>query len=165
MISANQVGIDFQYPEVPSTPVQNDVVQGNLIGTDKTGKLALGNKDDGIFIYSGNGITIGGTGPGQGNVIAFNGQFGIDLGQGQQDQFTQNSIFGNKTAGNLRGLASATRMPRPPVLTFTPGIGRHRHALGHAHLGCQHNVRRSQSSPTPRPRRPARSRARRSFRT
>jgi hypothetical protein len=122
VISANGTGVMFQYPEVQSQPAQNDVMQGNLIGTDKTGKLALGNKTDGIMIASGNGIEIGGSGAGQGNLIAYNGQDGINVQQGEQDQFTQNAIFGNKSTGIYlvwQGNQNAT----PPVLTFTPGSG------------------------------------------
>ena len=48
------------------------VVQGNFIGTDVTGTLDLGNHRLGISA-TGTDITIGGTNPGEGNTIAFNG--------------------------------------------------------------------------------------------
>lgn len=52
------------------------VVQGNFIGTDATGTARLPNKNSGIWVvntsYSGN-ILIGGTQPGEGNLIAYNG--------------------------------------------------------------------------------------------
>ncbi len=47
-------------------------VQGNLIGTDVTGTLDLGNSLDGVFINGASGNTIGGTAGGAGNMIAFN---------------------------------------------------------------------------------------------
>jgi hypothetical protein len=54
------------------------VIQGNFIGTDETGTHRLPNKDHGIrVVYRNTGdvqdILIGGTGPGEGNVIAYNG--------------------------------------------------------------------------------------------
>jgi IPT/TIG domain/S-layer homology domain len=47
------------------------VIQGNFIGTDETATLDLGNADFGILVAA-NSVLIGGTGPGEGNVIAFN---------------------------------------------------------------------------------------------
>ena len=52
------------------------VVQGNYVGTDVTGTLPLGNGYDGFRILT-SGVTVGGTGPGEGNVIAFNGFGGV----------------------------------------------------------------------------------------
>ena len=48
------------------------VIQGNDIGTDPSGTLNLGNLGPGVE-DSGSDIQVGGLGPGQGNVIAFNG--------------------------------------------------------------------------------------------
>jgi hypothetical protein len=50
----------------------NNLVEGNLIGTDITGKVGLGNLDDGVLIQGGSNNTIGGTVAGSGNVIANN---------------------------------------------------------------------------------------------
>ena len=75
------------------------VVQGNFIGTDVTGTLDLGNHRLGI-IATGTDITIGGTNPGEGNTIAFNGgTFGSSAGiniWGQQVRVRGNRIFENK---------------------------------------------------------------------
>ena len=49
------------------------VVQGNLIGTGPSGDTALPNSAAGIEIHTGSDTQIGGTGVGEGNVIAFNG--------------------------------------------------------------------------------------------
>jgi CSLREA domain-containing protein len=56
----------------------NNVVQGNYIGTDVTGAVALGNGDAGIRTNA-VGLTIGGTLAGAGNVISGNGSHGIFL--------------------------------------------------------------------------------------
>src|SRR5262249_54223614 len=85
VVSANYTGIDLGGPDTA-----NDVVQGNLIGTDKTGLLPLGNLGWGIEV-SDKGSLIGGTGPGQGNVIAFNGGNGINDQGSQNDRFLRNS--------------------------------------------------------------------------
>ena len=54
---------------------RNNVVQGNLIGTDATGTVAHGNSVYGIALFA-NANTIGGATPGAGNVISANG-YGI----------------------------------------------------------------------------------------
>lgn len=53
-------------------------VRGNLIGTQADGVRPLGNGSDGINSTSLNN-TIGGAGPGDGNVIAFNGGTGVEV--------------------------------------------------------------------------------------
>lgn len=49
----------------------NNTVRGNLIGTKVGGVGALGNGGGVLFGYSAGGNTIGGTAPGEGNVIAY----------------------------------------------------------------------------------------------
>ena len=53
-------------------------IQGNYIGTDITGTKVMGNHGDGISIWSPNNLLIGGTAPGEGNVIVNNQSYGID---------------------------------------------------------------------------------------
>jgi len=121
VISANGNGVLIG--GINQSAVVNDVLQGNFIGTDKTGLVPLGNKQDGIDINGSSNVTIGGGGPGQPNVIANNGGYGINLlNIGQQDKFSQNSIFGNANAGILV-LSVSNNGISPPVLTFTPGTG------------------------------------------
>jgi hypothetical protein len=75
------------------------IVQGNLIGTDVSGAEPLGNAQGidiggGVFVVTNN--QIGGTGPGQGNVIAFNAAPGIWV----QGAASGNSIRGNRIFRN-----------------------------------------------------------------
>ncbi len=120
IISGNQVGV---YLSGSSADLAHNVFQGNLIGTDKTGLVNLGNMSGGISLISAIGDTIGGTGPGQGNVIAFNGGDGIYFGLGsQEDPITQNSIFGNAGLGINPYLAGYS-IASFSALTFTPGGG------------------------------------------
>src|SRR5262249_40273031 len=53
----------------------DNVIQGNIIGADATGTIAMGNGLTGIFLSTNpsSGNTVGGTVSGAGNIIAFNG--------------------------------------------------------------------------------------------
>ncbi len=92
--------------------------QGNKIGTDRTGQAPIGNTGAGISQLNSSNVTIGGTAAGQGNVIAYNGSYGIRAGGSTSDLFTRNSIFDNAKAGILANSAVV-----PPVLSFTPNAG------------------------------------------
>jgi len=70
----------------------NNLVQGNLIGTDRTGTVALGNALEGVLLGQAQGNTIGGSAPGSRNVISGN-RIGISL----------NTSVTNKIAGNFIG--------------------------------------------------------------
>lgn len=54
-------------------------VQGNYIGTDKTGNGALANRRHGVLAYDASGNTIGGAVAGVGNEIAFNAGVGVEV--------------------------------------------------------------------------------------
>ncbi|MGA9827552.1 MAG: right-handed parallel beta-helix repeat-containing protein [Rhodanobacteraceae bacterium] len=54
----------------------NNVIQGNLIGTDATGTMSMGGGAYGI-VESGSADRIGGSGAGEGNVISGNGRDGV----------------------------------------------------------------------------------------
>ncbi|MEZ5729495.1 MAG: DUF4347 domain-containing protein [Burkholderiaceae bacterium] len=71
-------------------------IQGNYIGTDFTGLLDQGNGSSGIALWSGNGLTVGGAGANEGNVISGNGGRGIDIGAGS----------GHLIQGNYIGVGS-----------------------------------------------------------
>ena len=69
-----------------------NLVQGNVIGTDPSGTVLLGNLY-GIFWNQATNLTIGGTDPGAGNVIAFNRAHGIGTSLGTTT--TGNAVLGN----------------------------------------------------------------------
>jgi IPT/TIG domain/S-layer homology domain len=73
------------------------VVYGNFIGTDPTGTIDLGNLHAGI-VGIGTDLTIGGTGAGEGNTVAFNAgvNYAGILVQGQRVRIRGNRIYGNK---------------------------------------------------------------------
>jgi hypothetical protein len=71
------------------------VVEGNFIGTDATGAVALANSDDGVYVLAAPNNILGGTAAGAGNVISGNGAVGI--------QFDGTGASGNVVQGNLVG--------------------------------------------------------------
>jgi Bacterial Ig-like domain (group 3) len=82
-----------------------DLVQGNLIGTDVTGSRPLPNAVDGIQA-GGAGITIGGTTAGAGNVISGNSSNGLAIANGSGgavNGVTSVLIEGNRIGTDLEG--------------------------------------------------------------
>ncbi len=75
IISGNMDGI-----QISGTATMYTNVQSNLIGTDISGTLALGNLHSGINISNGaSQIQIGDFAPGGGNILAANGSSGISI--------------------------------------------------------------------------------------
>jgi hypothetical protein len=75
------------------------IIEGNTIGTDKTGKVALGNTGDGIDLVGAINTTIGGTSAGDGNLIENNTNDGVYVDTtSTSSTILGNSIFAN---GNL----------------------------------------------------------------
>lgn len=83
---------------IVNTLSSNNVVQGNLIGTDATGSNVLGNAGEGIYLYNAPNNLIGGNLPGTANVVAGNTENGIRL-EGTPS-------FGNRVEGNFIGTDS-----------------------------------------------------------
>jgi hypothetical protein len=89
-----------------SAPRSDNIVQGNLIGTDSSGAAALGNARNGVIISdAGNPSMI------KNNVISANGQDGVSIGGFFLDPDTGVPLFGgsgtvvedNKIGADLRG--------------------------------------------------------------
>ncbi len=75
--------------EITGSGTTDNVIAGNLIGTDPTGRVALGNVGPGVLIFGGSaGNTIGGTTTGAGNLISGGMSAGV-------------SISGTGTSGNI----------------------------------------------------------------
>lgn len=74
-------------------------IQGNFIGTDVTGALALGNLGDGVFMVGGvSHNVIGGTVPGAGNVISANIR-GVVMGISPVDNRIEGNLIGTQADG------------------------------------------------------------------
>ena len=97
LISTNHWGVEIDGGP-PSGPSANSLI-GNLIGTDITGQLPLGNEIDGVLISASSGNTIGGLAAAAGNTIAFNTDAGVHVVSGNADTIESNSIFSNGTLG------------------------------------------------------------------
>ena len=79
------------------------VIIGNQIGVGADGVTPLGNGYNGLFL-SGNDNAIGGTGPGEANIIAYNGATpyysGVRVGNtGLRNAIRGNHIFANSQLG------------------------------------------------------------------
>jgi len=94
---------------------QFNVVQGNFVGTDRSGTAALLNMNGGVKTTSAFKNTVGGLAPGAGNTIAFNKIGGVIVSDGQC-AILGNSLYSN--AGDEIGLLNGGNSNAlPPVLT------------------------------------------------
>jgi titin len=93
----NRYGVFLTIPSGADIGAANNVVEGNLIGTNAAGSSAVPNVATGIVFGGGNGDTIGGTAAGAGNLISGNGDFGIVATSGDL------VIEGNKIGTDLIG--------------------------------------------------------------
>jgi hypothetical protein len=104
LISGNQ-GNGLEFHQFSTGATTNNLVQGNLIGTDKNGSAALGNGNCGVVFSSGDPAnnTVGGMTAGSGNVISGNVTTGIFI---TGNNPSSNLIQGNLVGTNAAGLAA-----------------------------------------------------------
>src|SRR4051812_3897205 len=98
-ISGNGDGVVIASSGSIGTTSSSNVVQGNLIGTAADGVSPLGNSHYGVYIFISPNNTVGGIAAGQGNVIAFNGRVGINVGGATGNSIRGNSIHSNGGLG------------------------------------------------------------------
>ena len=94
IISGNAYGVVIQ-----SANGTGDAVEGNYIGTDITGTVALGNLHGVTINEGGNGNVIGGTALGAGNLISGNIQSGVLL----EDPGTSGNLVDGERRRHQRG--------------------------------------------------------------
>ena len=80
-----------------------NIIQGNFLGTDPTGTVALGNGEGGVMVYGSPGNLIGGTNAAQRNVISGGNQNGIYLFLAGS---AGNVVSGNYIGTSVTGLAA-----------------------------------------------------------
>ena len=96
-----------------------NTIQGNFIGTNSAGTTALGNGFTGLFIDGGANNLIGGTSPGERNVISASGFAGIALGGSTG---MNNTIEGNFIGANAAGLAPLGNGNQGIYIGLTSGV-------------------------------------------
>ena len=74
-------------------------IRGNYIGTDRTGMIAVGNSEDGIWLDNASNTTVGGSVSGAGNVISGNGWSGVAFLSGGSGNIVQGNLIGVSAAG------------------------------------------------------------------
>jgi len=79
-----------------------NVVEGNFLGTDATGLVAVGNEESGVFVDGVDGNVVGGPSPAACNLIAGNAVIGIDI-----------TGADNRIEGNLVGLDATGQLELP----------------------------------------------------
>ncbi len=103
LISGNEKsGIAIWYNVTEGVGSANNIIQGNYIGTDVAGSFAIGNGGAGIFV-SGHANIVGGSLPGEGNLVSASGENGIVLGLAEGISATQNIIQGNYVGTDATG--------------------------------------------------------------
>ena len=88
------------------------VVQGNQIGADASGTLALGNAGDGVTLGTSRNL-IGGEASGEGNIIAHNGVGSVGAGVRLTGQVVGNAILSNVIYDNAGLGINLGRGPTP----------------------------------------------------
>jgi hypothetical protein len=106
-----------------SAGATGNVVQDNLIGTDATATVSLGNGQNGVHLLSASGNAIGGTGSGAANVIAFNGNDGVLVDTGMGNSIRQNIIYGHDNGLGIELINGGNNDLPFPVLTVVTSDG------------------------------------------
>jgi titin len=88
---------------IVGTASNHTTVQGNMIGTDRTGARAMGNGSSGITVESSTDTLIGGTSSGTRNIISGNGADGVFI---FGDQSTRNLVQGNYVGTDSTGTSA-----------------------------------------------------------
>ena len=106
IISGNEFGAINIYPQINGANPQPYRIQGNFIGTDVSGTMAIGNGLNPqspsqtlstivAFSLGSCGLQVGGEGPGEGNLIAHSGKAGVLI-----ENCDRAAIIGNRFVGN-----------------------------------------------------------------
>ena len=88
--------------QISGSGTSANVVAGDLIGTDITGTVALGNGLDGVEINtSASSNTIGGTIAGAGNVISGNASDGVEIDEAATANLVIGDLIGTDVTGTV----------------------------------------------------------------
>jgi CSLREA domain-containing protein len=99
LISGNRNGVQMGDGIFGKAPALSHLIQGNYIGTDKSGTKDLGNDFDGIFLDDTHNITVGGTTAASRNVVSGNGANGLTIHRNSTDA----KVLGNRIGTTADG--------------------------------------------------------------
>jgi hypothetical protein len=116
VISDNGVGVAM------ITGARGNVVKGNHIGTDASGTAAVPNAVGVVIHNACLDNTIGGSGPGEGNVISGNAQTGVEI--------MDYGSNGNVVEGNYIGTDASGTVAIPNHTGVTIGLGAQNNTIG-----------------------------------
>jgi hypothetical protein len=108
---------------IEDTNTAANVIQGNTVGLDVTGTLAVPNQYDGVDVWNTASFNqIGGTTLGTANLIASNGSYGVEIDDvGTTNNFVLgNSIYGNAYEG-IALFSGDDSLPAPSLTTAVLG--------------------------------------------
>lgn len=94
-------GASFAGIRIQGSGSGNNIVEGNFIGTDATGTVALGGAYGIIIGSADGGNRIGGSGAGEGNVVSGNGNDGINVTEAPVGLLIQGNKIGTDVSGKL----------------------------------------------------------------
>ena len=84
----------------------SNLIEGNLIGTDSTGTVNLGNHTDGVQLIGATNTLVGGQSPGSQNVISGNSDDGVTIANFGTTPSTNNQVVGNLIGTDMNGTAA-----------------------------------------------------------
>jgi len=98
----NIISGNLEYGVHIDTASQDNVVEGNYIGTDVSGAKPLGNADSGVYVTAeSNNNTIGGNVSGAGNTISANGERGVFLDTASEGNVVEGNLIGTDSSGTV----------------------------------------------------------------
>jgi hypothetical protein len=102
--------------QIRGAGTNDNLVEGNFIGTDVTGMVGLGNRLSGVAVFGGpQGNTIGGAAAGAGNLISANGADGVFFAD---PGTTANQVLGNSIGVNAVGAALGNASDGVQIVNF-----------------------------------------------
>lgn len=108
LVSANLISGNLSSGvEITGDNSSANVISNNVIGTTLNGTLPLPNSGHGVHVLRGSNSMIGGTASGQGNLIAYNVNGGVLIGNLGGNSNTGHSVLGNSIYANSNGLGIA----------------------------------------------------------
>jgi CSLREA domain-containing protein len=120
----------------------DNIVQGNYIGTSSTGMALVLNRYSGVYIEQSTGNLIGGTAPGAGNVISGSNFYGVVLYTRASQNRVQGNIIGPAADGTTP-LTGVTDLPEAGVGFLGPGVGAHDNLIGGTDPGAGNRITRN----------------------